>query len=189
MILPPDRVSEIDLTRLQRVAIVGTSCSGKTTLAQSLSRTLAVPHIELDVLHWGPNWTPSPHDDFRASVEAAIAGPSWVLDGNYAAVRNLVWGRATTVVWLNYSFVRIYSRALSRTARRILTREDLFSGNRESLRQAVDPDWIPWWVLRTFWKNRRKYPALFREPAAAHLQVLELTKPKQAEHLLEVCAG
>jgi len=179
----------MDPSLLARVAVVGTSCSGKTTLARSLSRTLGVPHTELDALHWGPNWTPRPLDEFLPRVQAAIATPSWVIDGNYSAVRDLIWRRATTLVWLNYSFAQVYARAISRTLRRVLTQEELFSGNRESLREIIDPDWIPWWVLRTFWRRRREYPALVQQPGFAHLQVLEFTKPKQAERFLCACAA
>jgi adenylate kinase family enzyme len=179
----------MDLDRLTRVAITGTSCAGKTTLARSLSRTLGVPHTELDVLYWGPNWTPRPSEDFRSQVQAAVAAPSWVVDGNYSAVRDLVWGHATTLVWLNYSFSLVFPRSVSRTFRRIVTREELFAGNRESLRGIADPDWIPWWVLRTFWRRRREYPLLLQQPEFAHLQVLELRHPREAEHLLQECAA
>jgi adenylate kinase family enzyme len=178
----------MDPGRLARVSVVGTSCAGKTTLARSLSRTLAVPHIELDVLHWGPNWTKCPPDEFRSRVEAAISTPSWVADGNYSAVRDLVWREATTLVWLNYDFSLVFPRAVYRTIRRTITREPLFAGNRESLRHIVDPEWIPWWVLRTFWRRRREYPLLLRRPELAHLQVLEFTRPAQAEQFLEACA-
>jgi adenylate kinase family enzyme len=178
----------MDPSRLARVVVVGTSCSGKTTLARSLSRALDVPHVELDALHWGPNWTPRPLDDFRARVETAIASPAWVIDGNYSRVRALVWQRATALVWLNYSFARVYSRAVSRTFRRVLTQEELYSGNRESLRQVLERDSILWWVLRTFWRRRREYPALLKEPEYAHLQILEFTEPRQTERFLAACA-
>ena len=178
----------MDPSRLARVVVVGTSCSGKTTLARSLSSALDVPHVELDALHWGPNWTPRPVEDFRSRVQAAISSPAWVVDGNYSTVRALIWRRATTLVWLNYSFARVYSRAVSRTLRRVLTQEELFAGNRESLRQAIEPDWILWWVLRTFWRRRREYPALLRESEFAHLQVLVFTEPKQTQQFLSECA-
>ncbi|WP_205370744.1 MULTISPECIES: AAA family ATPase [Thermoleptolyngbya] len=41
--------------RFQRIAIVGTSGTGKTTLAQQVGRQLGIAHIELDALHWEPN--------------------------------------------------------------------------------------------------------------------------------------
>ena len=171
---------------MARVAIVGTSGSGKTTLARSLSRALGAPHTELDVLYWGPHWTPRPRDEFRSRVEAAVAAPSWVIDGNHSAARDLVWGSATTVVWLNYPFSLVFSRAVLRTLRRIASQEPLFAGNRERF-AVTDPDWIPWWVLRTFWRRRRDYPELFRR--FSHLQVIELTRPTEAERFLRECAA
>ena len=42
---------------MQRLVVVGTSGSGKTTVAGQLALILGVPHIELDSLHWEPDWT------------------------------------------------------------------------------------------------------------------------------------
>jgi adenylate kinase family enzyme len=153
-----------------------------------LSHALGLPHTELDVLYWGPDWTPRPPEEFRSRVEAAVAAPSWIVDGNYSVVRDLVWGNATTVVWLNYPFSLVFPRAVGRTLRRIVTREPLFADNRESL-SIIDPEWIPWWVLRTFWRRRREYPLLFRQPEFSHLEVLEFTRPIQAERLVRACTA
>ena len=173
----------MDSSRLARVAIVGTSCSGKTTFARSLSRALGLPHTELDVLYWGPNWTPRPIEEFRSRVQEAVAAPFWVVDGNYSVVRDLVWGNATTLVWLNYPIWLLFPRAVSRTFRRFATQESLFAGNRESL-AIFDPEWIPWWVLRTYWRRRREYPLLFPRLEFSHLNVLEFTRPTQAIQFL-----
>ncbi|TFH35053.1 MAG: adenylate kinase, partial [Anaerolineales bacterium] len=59
---------------MDRIVIVGTSCSGKTSLAQELAQIQNVPHIELDTLHWLPDWQMRPLQEFRAAVSAAIAG-------------------------------------------------------------------------------------------------------------------
>jgi adenylate kinase family enzyme len=166
-----------------RVAVVGASCSGKTTFARSLGGALGVPHTELDALYWGPDWTPVPVAQFRSRVGVAVAEPAWVIDGNYAAVRDLVWGNATTLVWLNYPFRLVFPRAVRRTLRRIITRETLFAGNLETFAVA-DPDWIPWWVLRTFWRLRRRHRAALREPPFSHLQVLEFARPSEAARYL-----
>jgi len=167
-----------------RVAVVGTSCAGKTTLARSLSRALSVPHIELDALYWGPDWTPRPTSEFRSRVEDAVEGSTWVIDGNYSIVRDLVWRNAATLIWLNYSFPLVFSRAVSRTLRRSLSGERLFSGNQESLRGVLDPDWIPWWVVRTFRRRRREYRTLLEQPEYAHLRVVELQRPEETARFL-----
>jgi len=40
---------------MKRIVIIGTSCSGKTTLAKTIALKLNIKHIELDKLHWKPN--------------------------------------------------------------------------------------------------------------------------------------
>jgi len=79
------------------------------------------------------NWVPRPPEEFCALTAKALAQDCWITDGNYGVVRDLVWSRATTVIWLNYVFPLVLWRALTRTVRRVLTQEEFFSGNRESL--------------------------------------------------------
>jgi adenylate kinase family enzyme len=172
-------------TDVARVVVIGTSCAGKTTFARSLARVLGFPHIELDALHWLPNWTERSADEFRALIAQAISQDCWIIDGNYAVVRDLVWPRATAVIWLNYSFSLVLWHALTRTARRAWTQEELFAGNRESLRMAIfSRDSILWWVLTTFHQRRKRYRALFDTPPSPQLQYVEFLKPSEAEHFL-----
>jgi adenylate kinase family enzyme len=120
----------------QRVVVIGTTGSGKTTLAEQLAQIMNVPHIELDALHWEPNWVEASIEVFHSRVEQVIQQPTWVLDGNYSKVRDLVWARADTVIWLDYSLLVIMSRLLKRTIHRTLFKETLWNDNRESLRSA-----------------------------------------------------
>lgn len=175
--------------RFARVAVVGTSGAGKTALARRLAAVLDAPHVELDALHWGPAWTPAPTPVFRARVAHAVAAPRWVCDGNYRAVRDLVWARATAVVWLDYGLAVVMRRVLGRTLRRGLRREALWAGNRESLRQAfLSRDSILWWALSTWADRRRRYGALFEagQPAGAHR--VRLRRPADAERLVRSLA-
>jgi adenylate kinase family enzyme len=174
---------------LTRVVVVGTSCAGKTTLARRLAGILGIEHIELDSVYWGPEWTPRP--DFIQSVLAIAQRPRWVIDGNYSAVRDIIWRRCSAIVWLDYSFARVFSQALQRTARRIITRERLYAGNQETVRSALfDADGIPWWVIRTHGKRRRDFPELLRRPEYGHAAVIRLDRPAAAEAFLsEVSVG
>ena len=136
---------------MNRVVVIGTSCVGKTIFARSLAEALCCPHIELDALYWQPNWTPRPPEEFRKLVAQELSLGCWVTDGNYSVVRDLIWSRTTTVIWLNYGFPLVLWRALTRTVRRVLTQEDLFSANRESLRLAFfSRDSILWGFLPPF---------------------------------------
>lgn len=165
----------------RRIVVVGTSGAGKTTFARALAASRAYPHIELDVCHWGPNWTV--RVDFVERVDRAIQAGAWVLDGNYPAVRGIVWARATAIVWLDFSFPVVFGRALSRTLRRIVTRE-IVSGGRETWRTLVARDGTPRWVLRTYGQRRRECPALFASPEFRHLEIFQLSSPARAAILL-----
>lgn len=174
----------LDVAGMLRVSVVGTSCSGKTTFARALSAALKTPHVELDALFWQPEWVSRPVAEFRGLVDAAISQDAWIIDGNYSSARDLVWRRATHVIWLNYSFPVVAARAVSRTARRIVTGEELFSGNRESLRQALSHQSILLWVLATFRRNRRKYAVLRHDPAWRHIHFTEFRTLRDAAEFL-----
>ena len=162
----------------RRIVVVGTTGSGKTTLARQLAQRLAIPHVELDALHWGPGWTPAPPDLFRQRAAQALSGETWVTDGNYHVVRDIVWSRADTVVWLDYALPVILAQLFRRTVRRIVTREVLWNENRERFRdQFLSRDSLFLWVFRTYRRRRIEYPLLLQQPAHAHLAVIRLPSP------------
>lgn len=80
----------------RRIAIVGTSGSGKTTVAARLASSLGLPHVELDALFWRPDWRQANLEEFRASVDTATSGEGWICDGNYSRARDIVLPRADT---------------------------------------------------------------------------------------------
>ncbi|MBD2113801.1 MULTISPECIES: AAA family ATPase [Cyanophyceae] len=173
---------------MRRIAIVGTTGSGKTTLARRVAQRCLIPHIELDALQWEPNWTPAEPQVFRDRVRLALSGDRWVVDGNYSAVRDIVWQRADTVVLLDYPFGLVLRRLLRRTWRRSLYQEELWNGNRETFRQSFfSRDSILVWLLRTYWKKRKQYPVLFQQSEYAHLSTVHLRSPKAAEQWLFSC--
>ena len=184
---PGSEVPEPALLPGRRIVVVGTTGSGKTTTARRLAETLGYPHVELDALHWEPNWTPATVEVFRDRVRRAIEGPCWVVDGNYSAVRDVLWPAADSIVWLDYALPVIVGRLLRRTIRRSLWREELWNGNREHLVRALfSTDSILLWALRTYRRRRREYPELFRRPEYGHLRIICLRSPRQTEAWVEM---
>ena len=166
---------------MERIVIVGTSGSGKTTVSARLAELLDISHIELDSLHWEPGWQEAETSVLRSRVEEALAADRWVVDGNYSKLRDLIWPQADTLIWLDYSRVRIIWQVTTRTARRVITRQDLWSGHREGLYAVFSRDSIILWALTTFTKNRRRYTALLESPTTAHMQKVRLRSPRQAK--------
>lgn len=168
-----------------RFAVIGTSCCGKTTFARALAGVLQVDCVELDALFWKENWQPRETQEFIALTEKAIVGPTWIVDGNYGEVRDLIWKRATAIAWLDYSFPLVFSRALRRTIARIRSGERVYSNNRETFAHSfLNFGGIPWWVIRTFRRRRRGYRELLQLPEYRHLQVRSFKTPVEANRYL-----
>ena len=174
---------------LKRVAVVGTSCSGKTTLARNLALCLGCAHFELDQLNFLSDWRVRPLPELRHMVQAVADTDRWIIDGNYGKLRDIVWARASHVVWLNLPFGVVFWRALRRTARRVISQEELFGGNTETFRRAlINPESIPWWVVRTHRRRRREYRRLLAPHQGAHPIPIEIKSPADADAFLErVC--
>ncbi len=168
-----------------RVSVVGTSCSGKSHVAARLSRATGLPHTQLDAEYFLPDWQERPTDEFRDRVEKIASADRWIIDGNYSKARDLVWARATHVVWLNYPLPLVFRRALARTMRRVISREPLYAGNRESWRRTfLSHDSILIWVLATHRHNREKYGRLRAAPEWRKLPFVELRRSRDADELV-----
>ena len=178
---------------MRRVVVIGSGGSGKTTLAGALARRLGVPHVELDGLYWGPDWkgagdSPEGEARFRRQVEEATTGEGWVTDGNYGSVRDVVWPRADTIVWLDYQLGVVLWRLLRRTVRRALTREELWGTNRESFRLTfLSGDSILLYVLKTHGRRRRQFAEILAGDEMRHVTVVRLRSPAEAEEWLAGC--
>jgi hypothetical protein len=148
----------------KRIVVVGTTGSGKSSYAARLAATLGCAVIELDELYWLPGWTPRPPDQFRALVERAAAADAWVCAGNYTAVRDLVWSRADTIVWLDLGFWRTLGQLLGRTVYRYRTRAQICNGNFERVSLIFSRQSIILWFFKTYRPNRARFGAIFAAP-------------------------
>ncbi len=171
--------------RMNRISVIGTSGSGKTTFANKLARILRMPHVELDALHWEADWVPARRDVFRSRVREAVGAERWVVDGNYSkSARDLVWERADTVVWLDFSFTVTIGRALRRTIYRLVTGEECCNGNRERVGMAISRDSIILWVLQSYKRHRLEYPLLLATQEHRGARTVRLRSPKEADRWL-----
>ncbi len=166
---------------MQRINVIGTSCSGKTTLARAIAHRTGLPYVELDALFWGPGWTPVADELFRQRVTRAASGERWVIDGSYSVIRPITWSRADTIVWLDYPMPLVLFRWARRTVHRIRSREEFWTGtgHRESVRNALRHDGLLWWILRTHRSRRDRTLAALRERPS--LDLVRLHSPAETD--------
>ena len=169
----------------KRIVVVGLSCSGKSTVAGRLAGILGCPHVELDALFWEPGWVEAEVEVFRARVQAATMGERWVTCGNYwSKLGPYLWPRADTVVWLDLSLWLIEVRAVRRTLTRALSRRELWSGNRERLRNLWADDALWRFNLRHGRRLTARYEEAMADPRWAHIEFHRLRSPKEVRGFL-----
>ena len=172
---------------LRRVSVVGTSGAGKSTFAAALAGILGAPWLELDSVYHQPGWEPLPAAEYRARVAAAALGESWVIDGNYSTVRDIVWARADTVIFLDLPRRTVMRRVIVRTVRRVAGRVELWNGNRERWRNFFTLDGqesVIAWAWQTHARNRSRYTAAAADPAFGHLRFVRLTSSRAVRQFL-----
>ncbi len=171
---------------MSRIIIVGTSGSGKSVLGEQAAKKLGVPFLELDAYFWLPGWVQVDYDVFRQKVGEAVAAEAWVAGGNYSRARDLIWGRADTLVWLDYPLRLTLWRLFRRTVKRIVTQEDLWhTGNRESwAKQFLSRDSLFLWAVTSHRKQAKAFPELLKQAECEHLKVHRFYRPSDAENWL-----
>jgi len=55
-----------------RIAVIGTSGAGKTTLARRIAGRLKLPHVELDAINWQAGWR-----DLNSVQFGTYSFPGW----------------------------------------------------------------------------------------------------------------
>lgn len=170
---------------MQRISVVGNTGSGKTTVARAIAAKLGFPDLELDSVFHQPDWQPMETEEFRRIVSEFTAAEAWVVDGNYSAVRDIVWARADTVIWLDPPRHRVMRQLMPRTLRRMATGAELWNGNRERWRYLLRREES---ILLYAWSNHRAVRAKFEsaqaDPENAHLTFVRLSTPEEAASLL-----
>lgn len=142
-----------------RICIMGPSNSGKSTLAVAIAKAQGLTAIHLDQLHHLPHtdWVPRPAEDFAALHDAAVAGESWVIEGNYSRLLPGRLARATGLILLDVAtHISLY-----RYIRRCWFERDRY-GALDGGRDSVKWDMIQHILVATP-ANRRRYRAMFDE--------------------------
>lgn len=148
------------LNTASKIAIVGGSGAGKTTLGKELARRIHAPFVEVDAIRHKARWELATPEEVRTAIHAALEGkPQWVIDGFYEPeLGDYISSLADTIVWLDLRLGVKLARLMHRSYRRVSTQEDLWNGNTESWRGVfIRGDSVLGHPLRTHFRQRRRF--------------------------------
>lgn len=165
---------------MKKILLVGSGGAGKSTLARRLGEALGIEVIHLDKLHWLPNWTSPPKDEWREVVRALIAKGEWIIDGNFNSTMEMRMAACDAVIYLDFPRHVCLYRALKRILRYYnKTRPDMGAGCRERL----DFEFLRW-----VWK----FPETDKPKIEERLKklggdktVIRLRSPREVENFLK----
>lgn len=163
---------------MNRIAIIGCGCTGKSTLAVRLGEILHIEVTHLDKLYWKPGWRETPVEDWRNMQEELVKRDKWIIDGNYGATMDIRLAAADTVIFLDYPRKVCLWRYIKRLIRyNNQERPDMGPGCIEQL----DFDFLQWiWTY-----NKEKRPTLInRLKEHPTKRVIILRSPSETEQFL-----
>ena len=170
----------------QRICVIGTTSTGKSTLAQRLAAALDAPYVEMDALFWKPNWVSAPDEEFIPALRAATAGDAWVTAGNYRRqAGEAVWPRAQLMVWLDLPLHLVLWRVIRRSWQRSQRKEVLWGTNTETfwkhLKLWDQSESLIAFAVATHRSRRDRYTAMLTDPQWSHIRFVRLCTPREVE--------
>jgi adenylate kinase family enzyme len=167
-----------------KIIITGTTCTGKTTLGKKISKEFGITQIDLDDLHFLPNWVEKDKDTFVKDVTAETKKhQKWIVTGSYQSLlKDTIWQDVTLIVWLDYPLNVILRRYFVRTYRRVFLKEKCCGENYETLRKTFSKESLFLWIFKTYWYRKRRMVD-WKENLFSHKEWLVLNTPKEEKKL------
>ena len=166
---------------MQRILVIGSSGTGKSTLARQMGPKLGLPVIHLDQEYWQPGWVATEPVAWEARVEHLVARDAWVMDGNYSGSFAIRVPRADAIVWLDLPRRIYFPRAVWRIVQSYgRVRPDLAPGCPEK----IDLEFLFKWVWTYPTRSRPRTLSLI-ESLRGRIPVVVLQTPRQVRAFVD----
>ena len=132
-----------------KIAVIGYSGGGKSTLADRLSQKYRIPVLYMDTVHWLPGWqmrTREQKDAIVGEFLDAHAADGWVIDGTYSKQHfDRRMSEADQIIIMSFNRFACLCRVVKRyRTYKGRTREDMGEGCNEK----IDLDFVMWVLFR-----------------------------------------
>lgn len=162
--------------KIQKIAIIGCTGAGKTTLAKKLGVRFDVPVYHLDHYYWKPGWIESDLEMFKKKHQELITQSAWIIDGNQMATVAERVQTADIIIFLDIPrFICIW-----RVLRRWLKNALFNTQDSQST--------ITWGLLCYAWRYNREYRPIVLDHIAKELDASNKTlfMVDSSEKLIEI---
>ncbi|MGJ9381920.1 DNA topology modulation protein [Salipaludibacillus sp. CF4.18] len=164
---------------MNKIILIGSSGSGKSTMARQLGDKLNVDVYHLDSLFWKPGWVEVPKNEQRETQKQLVRKDRWIIDGDYESTVDLRMNAADTVIFLDTNRYLCLYRVVNRWRKhRNKTRPDSGAG----------PDRITSSFLKWVWS----YPNIVRPKVMEKIerlkdekQIIILKTPKEVQTFVD----
>lgn len=126
---------------MQKVVVIGSGGSGKSTFSRRLGEATGLPVVHLDRLFWRPGWVKTPADEWEEIVRRELEKPEWIMDGNFGGTRKMRFEACDTVILLDLPRYLCIYRILKRT---ILFRNKRRPDMADGCPERFDPEFLSW---------------------------------------------
>ncbi|MFC2074729.1 DNA topology modulation protein [Bdellovibrionota bacterium] len=120
--------------KFEKILVLGSSGSGKSTFATKLGKKLGNEVIHLDRHFWKPNWTKPSREEWHQTNSELAQKPKWIIDGNFCNSLNLRMPHADTIIYLDFpKFLCLYRVLIRRFKFSTEPRPDMGEGCAERI--------------------------------------------------------
>jgi adenylate kinase family enzyme len=165
----------------KRTIVFGSTGVGKTTMVKLIAEEFDLPVIDIDSLRREAGRSTSPEETFVLLTTESVRGDTWIIDGSYTSVQDIVWPRAEAIVWLDFSFWVFLSRLVKRSLHRIFIRKKSEKPIKGRYQPASERTWNYLRAIFTGKQRRERYFATLYTSNNAHLHVIRLSSPQEAQ--------
>ena len=170
----------------KRTIIFGSTGIGKSTLVKRIADEFSIPVIDIDTLRREAGKSESPEPVFSDLVTESVKGDTWIIDGSYTSVQDIIWARAEAIVWLDFSFGIFLSRLIKRSLYRIFIRKKSEKPVKARNQPAGERAGNYLRAIMTGKQRRQRYFATLYNPKHRHLHIIRLTSPEDATLWLDL---
>ena len=165
---------------MQKVLVIGSPGSGKSTFALKLGKQLKLPVLHLDSHFWKPGWVKTAEPEWREVEVKLVSGDKWIIDGNFSRTFDIRFPAADTIIYLDFPTRICMWRILKRIFKGYgKVRSDLAVGCPEK----IDFVFFKW--VWTFRKKHRPNTLQFINEYSTKKSVIILSTPSQVSNFIK----